>query len=1572
MANIYPSQTRTVDPYASYNSNVVNRLTRMISNDTDCLFSTHAIEATIDTTATCAVIVSTGQCFKDDTLIEFTSNHTVDFTDADFYVDTVGGFFNEAGYYYVVLDYEYVKAQNPPQASLKIIPPSKRLTHYTSRHLFLKAVKLTGVGPNYTIESVHDYDPENTDNTRIYSPLFAGAENTLPTFDQNLHEGKIVYVRDTGALFWGMHGRWEEFQAIRDRANTTSCSAGMVGYLDSTSEVQPAIATSNMTLGDCIVLESGSASNGTGQVRLAGKVDDVLVETGINIEIGHRLYLSASEAGKITNLAPASYSQYLGRAISASSGGKVSMWFVPWSEGGSDDTSGFETKYDKYQDLLQASIFLRITYDTFGNLDYVDTSNTTSNIDVVNREMDGTVGQKFYSTNLTDVGYSGTSIGACQITADIDVDANVDWYVTNDGTSTIHWEPTDLNVVHRFSTIQLPITADTGFSVGELLTGQSSGVTSVIKAVYPTYLLLGELSGGSVYTNGETIEGSESSASTTVSSSQIERTNCTDLRVRADFTGTASIEDYAVLYELGNGVGYLSNLEDQDGDTSIDVEASSNENKIRMTTGGTEMVVIDDDSVETSGGLRMGFTARVRPGMMRSTGYDYQGWDGTGWVSFISGGGGGGSTIWSSLGGGDIGYNSGNIGMGTLDLSSLVDIGDTNKSVILTLKRIDGSISTSDELGRIKFVGTHGATEASPADGAAITSTSESSWGSQNTGALRFWTADSVSGTLIERMTIDSAGYIGIGEDDPQAKVDIKDDDQVIISSVGASSGNYDHTTLILGRSKGTLAAPSALTSGNSVSLIASMIYDGVAYSIPSYIQTFCTENMAVGSHGSKIVFGTTENGTAPAFPPVRMIIDHNGNVGIGDFSSISPDSTANLHVLGNIKADGGTVYADAFSGNSPLILEEDGYEVARIENNRFLIGATSDGSVPAKLRVQYSEDDLGTENGCLIGLDTTSTITNNSSDLIGGNLYVSDYIESGIVKLISTGGKFETDISGPGTQYLAIGGHSKVQAVDGANVIYGVGHKVEVDVSGGQGISGLMGLWVESPVGPLTAPNSRLSIYQAGSAPNLLQAQTVIGPNSVSDSTSQLYVIGSATITGSVEIGSSGIEDPGIIEFDGTNFRGYNGTEWVYLDSTGVQQIEVAGSDREVQFNDGGNLGASSNFSFDSDNNLRLFKSGSTGERQVRFVNDAYSVLVEAEYYGTNQNFGGQYRVNHARGTEDSPSQTATNDKLGYYTFGGYTVQGNMKDLSYITATATEAPNEATGRGSTMEFFTILTGATTFGRRMYIGGDGKLYLNGETTGINDFVTSITDSDDVVPTGAAVYAHTNDSSIHIDWTEVGNGDIHYDSGNVGIGIAPDSTAILHVNGDLKTDGVVYANAYDSNSPLVLRENGVEIFRSDNGQIVMNGSVSISGNLTSDGTSPVIVRSEDIDHTLIQNRGTNTHSDIDAHIANTSIHGGSDSTSLGLIKPIRTITSDYNVSTEDYTILANGTSQTVTATLPDATTNEGHIYIIKAINIDNQVDIDTNGGTIDGEASYIFTSINVSLMVQSNGINYYII
>lgn len=159
--SIYPTQTRAVDPYASYNSNIVNILGRLVSNGEDIILPSDPID--VSQLSATSVRCSTGKCVKDDVYIEFTATHDVDFTDPDNYLEVGGGALDSTGYYYLVLQYVYVKSKPAPVASVLIIKPDQRLTLYGSAHILLKVLNVDSGG---SITELLDYDPENPSNRR--------------------------------------------------------------------------------------------------------------------------------------------------------------------------------------------------------------------------------------------------------------------------------------------------------------------------------------------------------------------------------------------------------------------------------------------------------------------------------------------------------------------------------------------------------------------------------------------------------------------------------------------------------------------------------------------------------------------------------------------------------------------------------------------------------------------------------------------------------------------------------------------------------------------------------------------------------------------------------------------------------------------------------------------------------------------------------------------------------------------------------------------------------------------------------------------------------------------------------------------------------------------------------------------------------------------------------------------------------------------------------------------------------------------------------------------------------------
>jgi len=108
----------------------------------------------------------------------------------------------------------------------------------------------------------------------------------------------------------------------------------------------------------------------------------------------------------------------------------------------------------------------------------------------------------------------------------------------------------------------------------------------------------------------------------------------------------------------------------------------------------------------------------------------------------------------------------------------------------------------------------------------------------------------------------------------------------------------------------------------------------------------------------------------------------------------------------------------------------------------------------------------------------------------------------------------------------------------------------------------------------------------------------------------------------------------------------------------------------------------------------------------------------------------------------------------------------------------------------------------------------------------------------------------------------------------------------------------------------------------------------------------------VDHTGNVGIGTS------APISMLDLHG-----SLSL--PITTITANYTVGANDYTILCNN-SGSITLTLPTAIGITGRVYVIKKLT-NKQITIDGNGSeTIDGAATIVTSTQWSSYMIQSNG------
>ncbi|MCR4317734.1 MAG: hypothetical protein NUW37_15440, partial [Planctomycetes bacterium] len=105
-----------------------------------------------------------------------------------------------------------------------------------------------------------------------------------------------------------------------------------------------------------------------------------------------------------------------------------------------------------------------------------------------------------------------------------------------------------------------------------------------------------------------------------------------------------------------------------------------------------------------------------------------------------------------------------------------------------------------------------------------------------------------------------------------------------------------------LRRANGTPGGETPVTNGNYLGIVGFSGWDVSDFASPSAeMKGLATENFSGAAHGSALEFWTTQNGTVS--PQRAMVIDHNGNVGIGTIGAPAD----RLVVNGNVVLEGST-----------------------------------------------------------------------------------------------------------------------------------------------------------------------------------------------------------------------------------------------------------------------------------------------------------------------------------------------------------------------------------------------------------------------------------------------------------------------------------------------------------------------------------------------------------------------------------------------------------------------------------------------------------------------------------------
>ena len=136
-----PIQLRSVDPHSSYDSDNVNRLTRLITNGKDFISDRLQLYPTVNNSTN--IKITAGTCVKDDVVIYIENDQLINVTNVNNYTEkhVLSAPFPKV--VYIVLQYQYSKQPVPNQAELLIL--NNPLNFDTDLHVFLGTVTFNTV-----------------------------------------------------------------------------------------------------------------------------------------------------------------------------------------------------------------------------------------------------------------------------------------------------------------------------------------------------------------------------------------------------------------------------------------------------------------------------------------------------------------------------------------------------------------------------------------------------------------------------------------------------------------------------------------------------------------------------------------------------------------------------------------------------------------------------------------------------------------------------------------------------------------------------------------------------------------------------------------------------------------------------------------------------------------------------------------------------------------------------------------------------------------------------------------------------------------------------------------------------------------------------------------------------------------------------------------------------------------------------------------------------------------------------------------------------------------------------------
>lgn len=144
-------------------------------------------------------------------------------------------------------------------------------------------------------------------------------------------------------------------------------------------------------------------------------------------------------------------------------------------------------------------------------------------------------------------------------------------------------------------------------------------------------------------------------------------------------------------------------------------------------------------------------------------------------------------------------------------------------------------------------------------------------------------------------------GNVGIGTTNPSEKLEIASDVDADLDLLTANDGSTDTPTIHLKKAKGTLSSLQPVQQGNSLAAVDGMGYTGSSFTRAAEISFDVDGTPQAGVVPGRLEFKTKPEGwTGSEWPPLRMVIRSDGNVGIGTAAPQTTSPTNNV-ATGNL-----------------------------------------------------------------------------------------------------------------------------------------------------------------------------------------------------------------------------------------------------------------------------------------------------------------------------------------------------------------------------------------------------------------------------------------------------------------------------------------------------------------------------------------------------------------------------------------------------------------------------------------------------------------------------------------------